>query len=236
MQRAEKYQTISILEAIQNIESRKFRLPAIQRKFIWKPHQIIALFDSILQGYPINTFMMWHVKESKIKTEFRFYDFLTNYCERFREDNLLADTRSSQNFMAVIDGQQRLTSIYIGLKGTYAYKMPRMWWPAVKDDKVLPARKLYIDLRQYAPSANESSQLKYNMRFLTEEEYQDSLKINDHVWFEVGKILEAEPNIDASRIYPKIVMPILKKFNMEDNELLFSNDKKIFLLKLKINL
>ena len=69
MQRSEKYQTISILEAIQNIESRKFRLPAIQRKFIWKPHQIIALFDSILQGYPINTFMMWHVKESKIKTD-----------------------------------------------------------------------------------------------------------------------------------------------------------------------
>ena len=150
MQIAEKYRTISILEAIRNIESRSFRLPAIQRKFIWKPAQIIALFDSILQGYPINTFMMWHVVSSHIKTNFRFYDFLSNYCQRFGEDNLLSDTRGSQDFMAVIDGQQRLTSIYIGLKGTYAYKMPRVWWPAAKDDNILPPRKLYIDLKQPA--------------------------------------------------------------------------------------
>ena len=198
MQIAENYRTISILEAIRHIESRNFRLPAIQRKFIWKPAQIIALFDSILQGYPINTFMMWHVSASHIKTNFRFYDFLSNYCQRFGEDNLLSDTRGSQDFMAVIDGQQRLTSIYIGLKGTYAYKMPRMWWPAVKDDNVLPPRKLYIDLRQPAAHDNESSQLKYCMRFLTNAEYLASKSEQRYDWFEIGKILDCDQNIDIS--------------------------------------
>ena len=218
MQVAERYRTIPILEAIRNIESRVFRLPAIQRKFIWKPHQIIALFDSILQGYPINTFMMWHVTEPKIKSGFRFYDFLSNYCERFGEDNLLADTRSSQDFMAVIDGQQRLTSIYIGLKGTYAYKMPRMWWPAVKDDRVLPPRKLYIDLQQEAPCANESSQLKYTMRFLTDAEYRASKTNTEHIWFEVGRILDAPTNIDISKIYPAVVLPVLRELGLESND------------------
>ena len=218
MQMTEKYRTISIIEAIRNIEARCFRLPAIQRKFIWKPHQIIALFDSILQGYPINTFMMWHVTEQRIKSEFRFYDFLVNYCECFGEDNLLTDTRGSQDFMSVIDGQQRLTSIYIGLKGTYAYKMPRMWWPAVKDERVLPPRKLYIDLKKEAPCANESSQLKYTMRFLTDAEFVESKNDNKYVWFEVGKILEAPTNIDISKIYPEVVMPVLKGLNLESNE------------------
>lgn len=218
MQIAEKYRTISILEAIRNIESRSFRLPAIQRKFIWKPAQIIALFDSILQGYPINTFMMWHVVSSHIKTNFRFYDFLSNYCQRFGEDNLLSDTRGSQDFMAVIDGQQRLTSIYIGLKGTYAYKMPRVWWPAAKDDNILPPRKLYIDLKQPATFENESSQLKYCMRFLTEAEYQAGQNEKKHIWFEMGRILDCEQNVDISKIYPTVVMPILKELNLEANE------------------
>lgn len=84
------------------------------------------------------------------------------------------DTRGSQDFMAIIDGQQRLTSIYIGLKGTYAYKIPRVWWPAAKDDNILPPRKLYVDLKQPAIFENESSQLKYCMRFLTDAEYQAS--------------------------------------------------------------
>ena len=216
--KAEKYRTISIIEAIRKIESRTFRLPAIQRKFIWKTHQIIALFDSILQDYPINTFMMWHVKDQKIKTDFRFYDFLSNYCERFGENNILADTRSSQDFMAVIDGQQRLTSIYIGLKGTYAYKTPRLWWPPMQDNRVRPPRKLYIDLLSKAQNADESSQMKYTMRFLTAEEYNDSKKRSEHVWFELGRILEYSDNIEISRIYPMVVNPILRDLHLETNE------------------
>src|SRR5574344_2124835 len=118
MNLTDNYQTIPIAKALEMIDTRQLRLPAIQRKYIWKPAQIEKLFDSILQGYPINTFMMWNVMDARTKEDFRFYDFLSKYCERFNEDNPLASTRGCPDFMAVIDGQQRLTSIYIGLKGT----------------------------------------------------------------------------------------------------------------------
>ena len=47
---------ISISDAIEYIEQRKFLLPAIQRKFVWSSEQIEVLFDSIMRDYPINSF------------------------------------------------------------------------------------------------------------------------------------------------------------------------------------
>ena len=48
------YQSESIAVAISKL-NRQYFLPAIQREFIWKPEQIISLFDSILRGYPISS-------------------------------------------------------------------------------------------------------------------------------------------------------------------------------------
>lgn len=50
---------ITISDAILHIERREYLLPAIQRKFVWSSEQIERLFDSIMRGYPINTFMFW---------------------------------------------------------------------------------------------------------------------------------------------------------------------------------
>ncbi len=50
---------ITIKEAIDKIVARKYLIPAIQRKFVWSGEQIEVLFDSIMRGYPINTFMFF---------------------------------------------------------------------------------------------------------------------------------------------------------------------------------
>lgn len=126
---------ISIKEAIEAINNRDYLLPAIQRKFVWSSHQICVLFDSIMRGYPINTFMMWEINSDKIKNEYKFYEFLKYYCQRFNEENPYANTFAGlKDFKAIIDGQQRLTSLYIGLCSTYAYKQPRVWWPGTMDE------------------------------------------------------------------------------------------------------
>lgn len=67
---------ITIKNAIDKIDSGDFLLPSIQRRFVWNPIQIEFLFDSIMQDYPINTFMFWEVEDDGIKNQFRFYDFL----------------------------------------------------------------------------------------------------------------------------------------------------------------
>ena len=64
---------ITIKDAIDKIVDRTYLFPAIQRKFVWSSDQIEVLFDSIMRGYPINSFMLWEVKSDEIKNKFKFY-------------------------------------------------------------------------------------------------------------------------------------------------------------------
>ena len=79
----------------------------------------------------------------------------------------------------MIDGQQRLTSLYIGLCGTYAYKNPRVHWPSTLDENKLPARKLYLDLASRVDRGDDESLVKYRFKFLTDKQFEDSQKAED---------------------------------------------------------
>ena len=180
-------QPITIKEAIDNIYKRYYLIPAIQRKFTWSSEQIEMLFDSIMRGYPISSFMLWKICDPKLKSDYKFYQFLTNYREFFADDNLDIDTAGVPDFEAVVDGQQRLTSLYIGLRGTYAYKMPRKWLKDNEDS--IPTRRLYLCLSE---SVNQEydNQKKYDFRFLTSEEYMELSKRS--TWFLVKEILDLD--------------------------------------------
>jgi uncharacterized protein with ParB-like and HNH nuclease domain len=184
---------ISISDAIANIESRKFLLPAIQRKFVWSSEQIEVLFDSIMRDYPINSFMMWNVTSEKTKNSYKFYEFLKEYRAFFKDENPFFNTRGYTDFMAIIDGQQRLTSLYLGLKGTYAYKMPRKWWKDNED--CLPTRKLFLNLTSALPK-DDDRKMTYNFRFLSQPEVnklsqsEDLFLVNDIYLYQDQDALE----------------------------------------------
>lgn len=184
---------ISISDAIANIESRKFLLPAIQRKFVWSSGQIEVLFDSIMRDYPINSFMMWNVTSEKTKNSYKFYEFLKEYRAFFKDENPFFNTRGYTDFMAIIDGQQRLTSLYLGLKGTYAYKMPRKWWKDNED--CLPTRKLYLNLTSALPK-DDDRKMTYNFGFLSQPEVnklsqsEDLFLVNDIYLYQDQDALE----------------------------------------------
>jgi uncharacterized protein with ParB-like and HNH nuclease domain len=177
---------ITIKEAIDNIVDRTYLLPAIQRKFVWSSEQIEVLFDSIMRGYPINSFMFWEVKDPKIKNEFKFYQFLTEYRKFFKEDNPDIDTKGYKDFYAIIDGQQRLTSIYLGLKGSYAYKLPRKWW--YDNEENMPTRHLYLNLSSPLPENNDR-QMVYDFQFLTNQEFAKKSAEENQIWYKVNDIL-----------------------------------------------
>lgn len=180
---------ITIKDAIDKIVARQYLIPAIQRKFVWSSDKVETLFDSIMRGYPINSFMFWEIKEQSIKNDFKFYQFLTEYRQFFKEDNIDIDTKAFLDFYAVIDGQQRLTSIYLGLKGSYAYKMPRAWWK--DDEKSLPTRHLYVNIASPLPDEDER-QMKYDFRFLSRSDYDRLSKESNTIWFKVNDILRYE--------------------------------------------
>jgi hypothetical protein len=83
--------------------------------------------------------------------------------------------------MAVLDGQQRLTSLYIALKGTYASKLSYKRWD---NPLAYPKKKLYLNLL----SRPEDDTLEYEFEFLTDEEAKENDE--NHHWFLVGKILD----------------------------------------------
>jgi hypothetical protein len=58
--------------------SRSYFLPAIQRPFVWQPDQIVALFDSLLKGYPISSFLLWEIKPER-RTDWEIYKFIENF-------------------------------------------------------------------------------------------------------------------------------------------------------------
>lgn len=180
-----EHRAITVREALRHIGSRAYLLPAIQRRFVWSNERIEALFDSLMQGYPINSFMLWSITAADVKREVRFYDFLQHYRQYFKEKNEHVATQGRDDFFAVIDGQQRLTALYIGLLGTYADKLPRVWW---KDtEEALPTRRLYLNLVERRAAEDEQGMV-YDFRFLTAAEAP--AKGAQSPWFRVGDILD----------------------------------------------
>lgn len=194
------YGSMTVRDALRGIGEGRMLLPAIQRKFVWHWGQIEALFDSIMQGYPINTFMFWKVASHAAKTDFRYYRVLDHYVERFATTNpAVATPAVYPDFDAVIDGQQRLTSLYIGLCGTYAYKLKGRNMPRIDDENILPRRRLYLDLLNEAQSNDESGQRrKYVFKFLRDAEvdvFNNECDANGrkiHFWYPVGDILNRQ--------------------------------------------
>lgn len=167
---------ITISDAITHIEKRIFLLPAIQRNFVWSSDQIEVLFDSIMRDYPINSFMLWNVTTENVKSSFKFYEFLKEYRYFFNEENPFLNTKGYDDFFAVIDGQQRLTSLYIGLKGTYAYKMPRKW--VRNNEDCLPTRRMYLNLNSPLPPGDERKMV-YDFKFLSKSDFERLSKSED---------------------------------------------------------
>ncbi|MBM9616704.1 DUF262 domain-containing protein [Desulfobulbus rhabdoformis] len=170
---------ITISEAIRNIEQNRYLLPSIQREFEWKHEKIEWLFDSIMRNYPISSFLFWRV-EGETKQDFKFYQFIKEYRQRYKTHNEEFNTTGHNDFTAVLDGQQRLTSLYIGLRGSYAYRTPRL--KEENSERVYPTRRLYLNIEN--PLENEEDGRIYEFKFLTDSEYSANMK----KWFRVSEI------------------------------------------------
>ena len=114
--------SITIYEAMMNIQNGKYVMPAFQRQFVWSMEQIEKLWDSILLDYPIATFLFWHVDDNNVTWDTYFCSFLTNvtFDNRKQADSVnyeLTDIDVNVTDTAILDGQQRLTSLYLSLLG-----------------------------------------------------------------------------------------------------------------------
>ena len=129
----------STIGAVIDDVNRRYFLPAIQRPYVWSSDQVVALFDSLLKGYPISSFMFWAIDE-QTKREVRSYRFLENYRPDAHNEPVSLEGRDA---VLVLDGQQRMTSLLIGLRGTFAEKKPRL---RKSNPDAWAARTLHLNL------------------------------------------------------------------------------------------
>ncbi|AFH99636.1 hypothetical protein HPSH169_04775 [Helicobacter pylori Shi169] len=120
----------SIKNVVDELNVRYF-LPDIQREYVWlnkaDEKKIEQLFDSILRGYPIGSFLFWKLQKEDIaksdeqdenKLNFQLYQFITNYDERkSHNEKIHIEQIIRDELCIVLDGQTALNLALIGLKG-----------------------------------------------------------------------------------------------------------------------
>ncbi len=88
----------SLAKLIQDIEMGEIGLPDIQRPFIWPNTKVRDLFDSMYKGFPVGYLLFWA-------------NVMAN---GYRQ--IGADSKQKISRLLIVDGQQRLTSLYAVLR------------------------------------------------------------------------------------------------------------------------
>lgn len=180
---------ITIDQAMDYINTNYYVLPAFQRDFVWGADQIKVLFDSLMRGYPTSSMLFWSVK-GDTKTSWNFYKFIPNFIKDATNKavvNELYNTKAANDFFAVLDGQQRLTAMRIGLFGKYAYHERNKSWNYSAES--FPNRTLYLCITKYGKDEDE---MKYIFNFLRDDVTNVENIYDDGTdkWFRVGYIAE----------------------------------------------
>ena len=153
-----KDEPLPIAAALKDIDDEKMVIPEFQRDFVWDLDKISLLFDSIYRGYTIGNLLLW-VTNEKLAHK--------NVGDK---DALPLDRIEDKEYTYVLDGQQRLTSLYSILRGKLVYRSGR---------KKPKSYKIYFDTKN-------DEFLKFNAKL---EEFNNKTLKN----------IEKEGNLDGFR-------------------------------------
>lgn len=231
------------MDAVKEIEERKMYLPALQRKFVWGKHQIQMLFDSLMRNYPIGTFLFWKLKKEKADT-YVFYEFLREYDERNPYNVKKTGSFLHPEITGILDGQQRLSSMYIGLQGTHT---ERALYQRVSNAASYKKTMLYLNMLSLPFILNEKNTIiideerNFEFQFLTHEASKSQISrkvkiINEYdqeeereemmYWFRVGDVLrwDADPEFD-------IIIDMFIESSANDKQKKALNDNRRYIRK-----
>ena len=181
---------ITVYDAMRHIEEKSYLLPAFQREFVWSSDQIERLFDSLMRDYPIGSMLFWKVDMQTV-TNFNFYLFLDKFIQNYRTMNDRQMT-ISKDFMAILDGQQRLTALHIGLYGSYAYH--EYYKPWEYSPVSFPERLLYLCISKTGSDEENDKKYCFSFEKAAVTKGKDLYEFDGGLWFRVGKIIDLHNN------------------------------------------
>lgn len=152
--------TQKIYDVVNAILNNDLRLPSIQRSFVWEEERICKLMDSLMNGYPIGSFLVWKPKlDFNIRTKKFVQDYKTG------ERTISEDETLEYPPYLVLDGQQRLQSLFLSFLGKY------------------DGKRLYFKID--SNPSEEESDLRYRFQFMPPDKAN-----NEPYWKPVGKIIK----------------------------------------------
>lgn len=153
--------TQRINDVVQDIKDDNYRLPSIQRSFVWQPDRICKLMDSLMSDYPIGSFLIWKPPDNKrVRTRKFIQDYLSTGTRP-----ISAEESNEPRPYLILDGQQRLQSLFIGFFGNY------------------DSKQLYF--KTDSNPIEEQDHLRYQFQFLSAEEASEDIH-----WLRLKEIIE----------------------------------------------
>lgn len=95
----------NIQRVFNELENGNIKIPRFQRGYVWERSKIVKLLNSIYKEHPIGSFFIW---EADAK--------YSNFCREIKELGFQQKPEANK-FLFIIDGQQRITSLYVSLMG-----------------------------------------------------------------------------------------------------------------------
>ncbi|MEZ4917818.1 MAG: DUF262 domain-containing protein [Saprospiraceae bacterium] len=136
-----------ISSLITQIENKEIVLPAIQRDFVWNEDRITMMFDSIMRGYPLGIALLW---ETYLNIKYR--EFSNDY--QSESKYLFKENDTTRRIKLVLDGQQRLQSLFLSIIGT------------------LNGKQLYFDILS-GKKSDDFREVFFVFRFLSPKDVQE---------------------------------------------------------------
>jgi len=150
--------TQTIIEAVKDIDEGRYRLPSIQRSFVWEAEQVYKLLDSLMRDYPIGAFLLWKPGPEMVVRTRRF---VRDHIPGHR--HISGDEAIERGTYLVLDGQQRLQSLYLAFFGSY------------------DGKRLYFKVDS---SPVPDSDTQFHFQFLSKEE------VNGSTWRRIDELLK----------------------------------------------
>ena len=207
-----EYTSDNIANLIKKINEGRVILPSMQRNFVWPEEKVYHLFDSLMRDYPIGTFLFWDIDSTTFQ-QYVFNVFIKDIDEeKGKLQRGKVASASFSDYVAVLDGQQRITSIYVGITGKYRTHIKGKKWDAPES---YFDRYLCLDLLAIPQSDDE----KYQFLFVGEDMIGKDIVDLDgelHFWVKVADVFEekfdsADFMDDFEMVHPGLLNAVEKK-------------------------
>lgn len=208
----------TVRETLPHLNQSMF-IPSLQRDYCWDQQQIEKLWDSLLRGLPLGSLLLWEADSGESRDE-PAYSFINQYVDEraYPEDDgpirysqrYRPDEIEQSDYSLVLDGQQRLTSFYISLLGSYTTRVHGGW---KSNPDAWNERELYIDLLSGEHTSEHDRDLVYDFDFRKTGGLSES---EESYWLHVGQLIDDEDPISEDSFLSEEevieeILPVVKE-------------------------